>query len=383
MYKKPSRRWVALKAAYLLPLSALALVAFARPQTLGEIEKRVEQTAPAVAETVTAAVKTVAQHLPTLAGATERTDEAAFSQQNGGTATPQPTPAAAASAAPTDTAYVTGSDANLVRADLAESGHFATTTRKTPTELLDSTMLAVGARKIAEGTYVGHFQPSLSSDTVRIARAVVLDRQSKQTGEHRFACNADSPNAYNITLNAETRKDRTGYYIRYMQPVASAQRHYDRKTVDPYMLSTDSVLTGRRNSRIDTYVPVAIERNKKETRIYMYVGFLAKSPVDMWRQQNTNHYSDMTMVDERTGDRYVCRATDYTYFKYVKDEPITYKVDGQSRKDTVNIYQICLVFPPLDKNMNEAYFGSIEDDGRYSTTFELDQLPRKGRVITH
>jgi hypothetical protein len=44
MYKKPSRRWVALKAAYLLPLSVIALVAFARPQTISDIEKQVETT---------------------------------------------------------------------------------------------------------------------------------------------------------------------------------------------------------------------------------------------------------------------------------------------------------------------------------------------------
>ena len=50
MYRKPSRRWVALKAAYLLPLSALAVVAFARPQTLSEIEEKVEtEVAKAVA----------------------------------------------------------------------------------------------------------------------------------------------------------------------------------------------------------------------------------------------------------------------------------------------------------------------------------------------
>ena len=42
MYRKPSRRWVALKAAYLLPLSVLAVVAFARPQAISEIEVKVE-----------------------------------------------------------------------------------------------------------------------------------------------------------------------------------------------------------------------------------------------------------------------------------------------------------------------------------------------------
>lgn len=43
MYRKPSRRWAALKAAYLLPLSILALVAFARPQAMDEIEKQLKK----------------------------------------------------------------------------------------------------------------------------------------------------------------------------------------------------------------------------------------------------------------------------------------------------------------------------------------------------
>ena len=41
MNKKPSRRWVAMKAVYLLPLSALAIVAFARPQTMTAVENNI------------------------------------------------------------------------------------------------------------------------------------------------------------------------------------------------------------------------------------------------------------------------------------------------------------------------------------------------------
>ena len=52
MYTKPSRRWVALKAAYLLPLSLIALMAFARPQTLGEIEQKVEKTETEIAQVI-------------------------------------------------------------------------------------------------------------------------------------------------------------------------------------------------------------------------------------------------------------------------------------------------------------------------------------------
>lgn len=52
MYKKPSRRWVALKAAYLLPLSLIALMAFARPQTMGELEQKVEKTETEIAQVI-------------------------------------------------------------------------------------------------------------------------------------------------------------------------------------------------------------------------------------------------------------------------------------------------------------------------------------------
>ena len=359
MYRKPSRRWVALKAAYLLPLSALAVVAFARPQAISEIEEKVEQE-------VTKAVATVVQSNdePVAAVLEEPTMQPALVETK-------------------DTVQVL-TDANLVNADLNESGHevLEVPSTKSATELLDSTMQAVGARKIAEGTYIGHFQPNLNSDTVRIARATILDRKSQQTDEHLFAKNAADPYAYNVTLNAETRKDRSGYYIRYLQPVNSKLRNYDKKEIDPTMLSTDSVLTKRSNSRIFTYTPAAIERNKKETRVYMYVGFRGEPQLDIWRQQNINHYSDYAIVDELTGDKYVCRATDYDYFKYVNDETITYVKDGKSINDTVKFYQTCLVFPPIGKNVTQAYFGPVEDDGRWSKTFDLTKIPRKGRVIT-
>lgn len=360
MYTKPSRRWVALKATYLLPLSALALVAFARPQTMGEIEEKVEQE--------------VTKYVAT---AVWNHDEPAQAEPS------EPVIQPAAGTA-NDSVQVLP-DINLVNADLAESGfsELDGSPAKTAVELLDSTMLAVGARKIADGTYVGHFQPALNSDTVRIARATILDRQSHQTDEHLFAQNDADPYAYNITLNAETRKDRTGYYIRKLQPVSSTVRNYDQKRVDPLRLSTDSVLTGRSKSALYTYTPAAIERNKKETRIYMYTASRGTPQVDVWRQQNVNRYDYMAIVDEQTGDKYVCRAIDYDYFKYVGHEDITSVKDGKSIKDTISIYQVCLVYPPISKHVKEAHFGAIEGDGRYSNTFDLNKIPRKGRVITN
>ena len=353
MYRKPSRRWVALKATYLLPLSALAVVAFARPQAISEIEEKVEAE-------VTKAVATVVQG----------NDEPVIAEQKEATVLP-------ALVETKDTVQVL-SDANLVNADLNESGHdvLELPSAKSATELLDSTMLAVGARKIAEGTYIGHFQPSLNSDTMRIARATILDRQSQQTDEHLFAQNAADPYAYNVTLNAETRKDRTGYYIRYLQPVNSTLRNYDKKEVDPMMLSTDSVLTKRSSNSMLSRVfqPVAIERSKKETRIYMYTGYGGNPRVEEW-DKDKNPHAYLAIVDERTGDKYCCRATDFSYFKYVKDEVVG--------KDTIKVYQTCLIFPPLDKGVKEAHLGSVAGDNRFSNNFDINAVPRKGRVITN
>ena len=363
MYRKPSRRWVALKAAYLLPLSALALVAFSRPQTLGEIEQKVEQE-------VTKAVAAVVQS----------NDEPAKAEK--AEPTVQPTIVEVK-----DTVLVLP-DANLVKADLADQSEEELQAKglavyREVNELTDSVMQAVGARRIAEGIYVGHFQPNLNSDTVRICHVKVLNKQSQVTiASGICTIDSDDPLAYELTLQAGTRKDETGYYIRYLQPVNSKLRNYDNKEVDPTMLSTDSVLTKRSNKRLYTNTPTAIERNKKNTRIYMYVGFRGEPQIDIWRQQNINHYSYYAIVDELTGDKYVCRATDYDYFKYVNDETITYVKDGKSIKDTVKFYQTCLVFPPIGKNVKQAYFGPVEDDGRWSNTFDLTKIPRKGRVIT-
>ena len=361
MYRKPSRRWVALKAAYLLPLSALAVVAFARPQTMSEIEEKVEEGTGSAASLV----QEVTNYVASAVGSHDK---------------PVPTEQADPVTLPTtaedkDTVQVL-SDANLVNADLAESGPsvLGGSSAKSATELLDSTMLAVGARKIAEGTYIGHFQPNLNSDTVRIARATILDRKSQQTDEHLYTQNAAAPDAYHITLNAETRKDRKGYYIRYLQPVNSTVRNYDKKEVDPKMLSTDSVLTKRRSKYLMPYAPIALSQTKKEARIFMYVWFGNQTVANLLKEQDYL-FNDLAIVDEKTGDQYVCRSVDYSYFKYVKDETVG--------NDTVKVYQVCLVFPPFGKHVNQVYFDRMKSEHlSFGTFFSLNDLPRKGRVIT-
>jgi len=374
MYRKPSRRWVVLKTAYLVPLSAVTLMAFARPQTMSEIEEKVAATAPSVEKAMKAVASFTgtadfAGEVPLLTG-TLTTDDSEFQLEN---VSYEPVGKS------TDT--ITFSDANLMKADLAgqtegELRAKGLAAYRSVNDLMDSTMQAVGARKIAEATYVGHFQPNLNSDTLRIRHVKVLDRHSQVAMASGISTvSADDPYAYDLTLQLETRKDRKGYYIRFLQPANSTTRHYDHKQVDPKLLSTDSVLTKRSSSHLLTMKPVAIERSKKETRLFTYTGFRSDSNVEEMQKRNYNIYHDYAIVDEQTGDKYVYRFTDYTYFKYVKDEYIG--------KDTIKVYQTCLVFPPIDKRVNAVHFGSKEDNDRFSDTFSLSDIPRKGRVITN
>lgn len=379
MYKKPSRRWVALKAAYLLPLSLMALMAFARPQAMSELEQKVEKTETEIAQVIEESgvidkVVTLAEDLGLKERETELTRQSAEQEALTDTITTS------------DYAYLVmeqvknSPDANLVKADLADSqpseDAFVALSVKRANELIDSTMQAVGARKIADGTWIGHFQPSLNNDTVRISKVEYLDKQSRQTGKLQFSFNESDPYAYNMILQDETRKERTGYYIRKLYPAKATDRQYDQVNNDPKMLSTDDVLTKHDFNQIlyNVYTPVAIEQSKKDTRIYMYIGFGGHPQVELLRQQNQIIYSGKAIVDEQTGDRYLCRSMDNSYFKYVTDEYLN--------KDTISIYQVCLVFPPLGKHVEKAYIGTADDGDRMGKTFNPKELPHKARVIT-
>lgn len=380
MYKKPSRRWVALKAAYLLPLSLIALMAFARPQAMSEIEQKVEKTETEIAQVIEESgvidkVVTLAEDLGLKERETELTTQSAEQEALTDTVTTS------------DHAYLVmeqvknSPDANLVKADLADSqpseDALVALSVERANELLDSTMQAVGARKIADGTWIGHFQPSLNNDTVRISKVEYLDKQSRQTGKLQFSFNESDPYAYNMILQDETRKERTGYYIRKLYPAKATERQYDKPSNDPKMLSTDDVLTKRDFNQIlyNVFTPVAIEQSKKDTRIFLYVGFGGNPQTNELKKLNYSLWHDMTLVDENTGNQYVWRFTDFSYFKYVKDEYIG--------SDTVKVYQTCVVFPPLSKKMNQAHFGNTANDDHYSQTFNLKDIPHKGRVITN
>ena len=358
MYKKPSRRWVALKAAYLLPLGALSLVAFARPQAITEIEKTVEKEVTHYAGVMQSLVE------PKVA------DKAAAPAE---ALAPQPVTA--------DDGIIrldndVPTDANLVKADLNENPVAAVAaapelTAERTVVVLDSVMQAVGARKIADGTYIGHFQPSLNNDTVRLAQVEFLDKESKKTATKVFQHNAADPYAYNLTLQAGTRKGEIGHYIRYLTPVKATARNYDRPKYDTKLLPTDEVLLNPQH--FSDMHPIAIERTKQDTRVYLYIRITSPNYQEPGFLKNGegNIFSNWVICDNLTNDVYMFRSTDDSYLRQV----------GADAEKQIGTYQVCLVFPPLGKKVKEVWIGFKE--AKWHTVFNLNDVPRKGQVITN
>ena len=383
MYTKPSRRWVALKAAYLLPLSAMVLMAFARPQVISEIEQNVEKTETEVKQAVVESgviekVTSIAEDLGLKEHEPGPKQELLLTTQES-----RPD-----SVVTTYKGYVTYentktlTDANLVKADLADSNSaeeaFVNISAKRADELLDSTMQAVGARKIAKGTWIGHFQPSLNNDTVRISKVEYLDKQSRLTGSISFPNNDADPYAYNMVLQKETRKERTGYYIRRLYPAKATERNFDKPNNDPKKLSIDAVLVKGINLR--GFCPVAIERTKKETRLYLFLPCGSDYYEHMPHSEKTKQFEEgfananYAIHDVATGDKYMFRSMDKSYFKLAT-------VD---KEDSIFVYQACLIFPPLDKKVKEIKLAPTNWNLMYGiTTIKLKDIPTKACVITN
>ena len=84
-------------------------------------------------------------------------------------------------------------------------------------------------------------------------------------------------------------------------------------------------------------------------------------------------WKNWAIYDVKTGDNYMFCSTDNSYFKYVEQEEF----------DDVKlaVYQMCLVFPPLGKHVDEIQFKHINSEGIPLKTYRLRDIPRKARVI--
>jgi len=325
MYKKPSSRWLTLKAVYLLPMAAIALTTFARPTLVDEIGEKLYEVK---SETVDAIVSHDAQ-----------------------TATTEPvvkTPKISENSPmkPQETIVATTNDI------IVDTVVMQTLSRRSVQELLDSTMLAVGAKKLSDGMYLGAFQPNINNDTVRVAQVRMTDNHGNQEAAIVFQQYANDPLAYEIELMQEDRKDHgQGYHIRTMRPTnrsMDSKEKYTQKK-NPYLRPANILY--RDNAGGNGWPKFELELMDNET----YMTF----------SQNAVDYPDtdpICLVDDETGDRYMCRGL----------------LGGRPQ----NAAQVTLVFPPLGKKVKRIRYGVIAD-GKLdlSEAFLVERHVRRGKII--
>lgn len=314
MYRKPSRRRMALKAVVMMPLCALALAAFARPQALDAIEKDIEQTKPERYLSTLSRIAS-AEAAPVLPPA-------------------DATPEAEASLASQEMQSARDVDYN------DEQRHIA--------GLLDSVMHAIGARKIDEGVYLGRFQPSLNGDTVRVRHVKIMDEHMEVQEVLEFAPATRDSLAYDICLMPEhDERLGMGYHLRLMEPAVKSARLSYRQPKKPRVASADLLVSDVRRMKN----PIAIEQYPDETHIILYYHIdaddvAASEPVD-------EDFSRLAIVDAKSGDRYMLRSVEHFDGKHVH-------IDRKELK-AGTVLRLCLVFPPLGKNVHQLY---IEDGGK-------------------
>ena len=107
--------------------------------------------------------------------------------------------------------------------------------------------------------------------------------------------------------------------------------------------------------------------------MYFFIRVPSKIDAASVEEGLSQYVSDFAIYDVATADKYVLRSMDREYLKLAKKD----SGEGWS------LYQFCLVFPPLRKNVDEVCYIHLGDkERRYMSRFKLSEIPHKGRVIT-
>lgn len=333
MFKKKSTRRSALKALYVLPLAAFAVVAFAKPEMMEQIEEEVKRSLPAVPsqrEEITTA-DVVAE-----------------------------TPKAEPEIPVAETVQYEAAQEEIREEFLPEL-------------LLDSTMTAIGAQKIGEGVYVGRFEPNFSSDTIRVATVWLDNEQSEHTHEYRFRDAAEG--TYNIDLQWEDREHLgRGWHIRWMKPAveADAQRQqYHRHPVTyhhPLFMLPGEVPNADKMPTSQGW----LEQTDSETH------FVIPVPAKVVKLGNfTLHTRHACLLDPETGDKYMCRGVRiYTG----KGDVLAQDVSLETEVDDDRLLMATFVFPPLDKKVKRIALYDYETS-EMSEFYNVKDITRKPMKI--
>ena len=344
MYQKKSNRAAMLKVFYLLPLVAFVATAFARPTLMKELQNTIREEE---------------ERAPLLALPKSEPEEAAMaSPQTGQRAEDSNAIAGNAEDAEGDGQADVSDTLDL---SLGVDTCFATPTPN-PEALLDSTMTAVGARKIGQGVYVGAFRPNYTGDTIRV-KHVQIDGGAHWEIDGR-------EDGYTIWLQKEDREELgRGYHIRTMQPAQQAKTpHVNNAPIDPHWRPAEVT---RHEADAQS---MRLERGKDETRLNVYMTTEMPNPEDGTLDMLGVDFAELALIDPKTGDRYMCRLVENYEDKFV----------ALSIGDKAGVVvKITAIYPPLPKKVRRVELAIHTPNGweRTGTVFKLKKDERPVQVI--
>lgn len=346
MYKKPSNRRAALKAVYVVPLAAVAICAFARPHIneeiphlIGNVEENIKQAGTIIKRSIS----------------TVNEEKKAVEQE-----------AIVTEAAVNDLAMNSATEPAKPQPAVKRN---TVTTERTPLSILDSTMHAIGARRIAEGVYVGKFKPNFTSDTIRVRSIKLCDTNNTQFKEELLHRNNVS-DCYDIRLTALTssqRQNGRGYHISQMT-YNTATKDTDFHGVNNGQLMGDTRLrqaTVTKEELIDMKCNFYIEQHPDETHLVLLYPSSGNNSISI-------DFSQAYILDSKTGDRYMLRRVEGF------DSP---NITFEGRKTRNSILQFTLVFPPLAKSVRQISFHLPSKNNDYAPTYKLKNVLRNPKRI--
>ena len=344
MYQKRSNRAAMLKVLYLLPLMAFVATAFARPTLMKELQNTIREEE---------------ERAPLLALPKAETEGAAMASPQTGQR------AEDGNAIASNSVNAEGEGQADVSDTLDLSLGVDTcymTIKPNPEALLDSTMAAVGARKIGQGVYVGAFRPNYTGDTIRV-KHVQIDGGAHWEIDGR-------EDGYTIWLQKEDREELgRGYHIRTMQPAQQAKTpHVNNAPIDPHWRPAEVT---RHEADAQS---MRLERGKDETRLNVYMTTEMPNPEDGTLDMLGVDFAELALIDPKTGDRYMCRRVENYEDKFV----------ALSIGDKAGVVvKITGIYPPLPKKVRRVELAINTPNGweRTGTVFDLKKAERPVQVI--
>lgn len=348
MYRKPSSRIAALKSVYLLPLGLIAVMAFAKPRLIDDIDHDIRRAQATVAKTIDLLMKTPAekeQHQAIKETSSDDVSVAVSEQATMTTRLPESTDTVA-----TSIDIVSPLPVNK------------------PVAVLDSIMLAIGAKKLNEGLFVGKFKPNYTSDTIRVARVILTDNEGKTIDGYTFG-DETAMGCYVAELQTESNTELgKGFHLRRLtcNRPASQEYHDKRKGEqlgDSRLVPTDMTVRehAKRNENF------FIEQFDDHTELIYYYNV----PNDV-EKVNIN-FDGFYIEDADSGDRYMLRSVKNFDSKQVNIT--TAKLRDMELKFT-------LVYPPLSKKVKNINV-VVRRNGNttYLRICKLKSVSRKHRNV--